>query len=73
MKHMNLDDAMYIHHMIPHHQVAVDMSKVLLKNSTNDFMIYFANRIIINQQEEIILLNDMLNKKNYVYKSDLII
>ena len=67
MKHM------YIHHMIPHHQVAVDMSKVLLKNSTNDFMIYFANRIIINQQEEIILLNDMLNKKNYVYKSDLII
>ena len=73
MKHMNLDDAMYIHHMIPHHQVAVDMSKVLLKNSTNDFMIYFANRIIINQQEEIILLNDILNKKNYVYKSDLIL
>jgi hypothetical protein len=36
-------------------------------------MIYFANRIIINQQEEIILLNDMINKKNYVYKSELII
>lgn len=25
-------------------------------------MIYFANRIIKSQQEEIILLNDMLNK-----------
>ena len=73
MKHMNLDDAMYIKHMIPHHQVAVDISYVLLKNSKNDFMIYFANRIIINQQEEIILLNDMLNKKNYVYNSELII
>ncbi len=72
MKHMNLNDAMYIEHMIPpHHQVAVDMSKVLLKNSKNDFMIYFANRIIISQQEEIILLSDLLNKKNYIYKSDL--
>ena len=27
MKHMKLDDNMYIEHMIPHHQVAVDMSK----------------------------------------------
>jgi hypothetical protein len=35
-------------------------------------MIYFANRIIKSQQEEIILLNDMLNKKNYVFKSDLL-
>ena len=28
--------------MIPHHQVAIDMSKVLLKNTKNDFMIYLA-------------------------------
>ena len=36
MKHlekMNLDDKMYIKHMIPHHQVAVDMSKKLLQNT----------------------------------------
>ena len=46
MKHMKLDDEMYIQHMIPHHQVAVDMSKVLLKNTKNDFMIFLANRII---------------------------
>ena len=73
MKHMKLDDEMYIKHMIPHHQVAVDMSKVLLKNTKNDFMIFLANRIIRSQQEEIILLDDMLSKKRYSHQSDLII
>uniref|UniRef100_A0A6C0C3P7 DUF305 domain-containing protein n=1 Tax=viral metagenome TaxID=1070528 RepID=A0A6C0C3P7_9ZZZZ len=73
IKHMKLDDEMYIKHMIPHHQVAVDMSKVLLKNTKNDFMIYLANRIIRSQQEELILLNDMLSKKIYSYQSNLII
>ena len=73
MKHMKLDDKMYIKHMIPHHQVAVDMSKVLLKNTKNDFMIYLANRIIISQNAEIILLNDMLSKKHYSHQSKLII
>ena len=73
MKHMKLDDKMYIKHMIPHHQVAIDMSKVLLKNTKNDFMIYLANRIIRSQNAEIILLNDMLSKKRYSYQSKLII
>ena len=73
MKHMKLDDKMYIKHMIPHHQVAVDMSKVLLKNTKNDFMIYLANRIIRSQNAEIILLNDMLSKKRYSQQSKLII
>ena len=62
MKHMKLDDKCIIKHMIPHHKVAVDMSKVLLKNTKNDFMIYLANRIIRSQNEEIVLLNDMLSK-----------
>ena len=73
MKHMKLDDKMYIKHMIPHHQVAIDMSKVLLKNTKNDFMTYLANRIIRSQNAEIILLNDMLSKKRYSYQSKLII
>ena len=34
------DIDMYLKHMIPHHQVAVDMSKKLLNNTKNDFMIY---------------------------------
>ena len=73
MKHMKLDDKMYVEHMIPHHQVAVDMSKVLLTNTKNDFMIYLANRIILSQNAEIILLNDMLSKNPYSHQSKLII
>ena len=73
MKDMMLDDKMYIKHMIPHHQVAIDMSKVLLKNTKNDFMIYLANRIIRSQNAEIILLNDMLSKTRYSHQSKLII
>ncbi len=76
MKHiqqMELDDIMYIEHMIPHHQVAVDMSKKLLKHTKSDFMIYLAYRIIRSQQEEIILLNDLLNEKNYRHQSSLLL
>ena len=73
IKHMKLDDKMYLEHMIPHHQVAVDMSKKLLKNTKNDFMIELAYRIIRSQQEEIILLNDLLKEKNNKYKSELIL
>ena len=74
MKHMEgmkLDDKMYLEHMIPHHQVAVDMSKKLIENSKNDFMIYLAYRIIRSQQEEIILLTDLLNENNYMFESKL--
>ena len=73
IKHMKLDDKMYLEHMIPHHQVAVDMSKKLLKNTKNDFMIELAYRIIRSQQEEIILLNDLLKEKNNKYKSELVL
>jgi uncharacterized protein (DUF305 family) len=73
MKHMKLDEKMYIKHMIPHHQVAVDMSKKLLKNTKNDFMIYLAYRIIRSQQAEITLLNNLLNKENYFHTSELMI
>jgi uncharacterized protein (DUF305 family) len=72
MQHMKLNDEMYIKHMIPHHQVAVNMSKVLLKNTTNDFMIYLAYRIIRSQQAEIIILNDLLKKSKLTYNSDIL-
>jgi len=64
LQHMTLNDEMYIKHMIPHHQVAVDMSKKLLKHTTNDFMISLAYRIIRSQEAEIVLLKDMLNSIN---------
>ena len=70
LKHVNEDS--YFEHMIPHHQVAVDMSKILLKNTNNDMMIWLAYRIIKNQQHEIIIL-DNIKKSLIKYKSDLII
>ena len=72
MKHMKLDDIVYIKHMIPHHQVAVDMSKVLLKNTKSDFMRHLAYRIIRSQQAEIIQLNDLLNKSKNYFNSNLL-
>ena len=53
-------DKQYIDHMIPHHQVAVDMCKILLKHTKSDFLIYLAYRMIRAQESEIVLLNDML-------------
>jgi uncharacterized protein (DUF305 family) len=67
-----LNDHMYIEHMIPHHQIAVDMSKQLLKTTNNDFMIYLCYRIIRSQENEIIQLND-LQKSTYKTSSKLII
>jgi len=72
MKHMKLNDKMYIEHMIPHHQVAVDMSKVLLQNTDNDFMRYLSYRIIRSQQAEIVILDNLLKKSTYFHKSNLI-
>ena len=77
MQHMKLDDKIYLEHMIPHHQVAVDMSKILIKNTKNDFMLSLAYNIIKSQQEEIIMLNNYLitlkDSKGYDYQSELLI
>jgi uncharacterized protein (DUF305 family) len=73
MSHMKLDEKMYLEHMIPHHQVAVDMSKTLLKHTNNDFMIQFAYRIIRSQQEEINYMNQLLqNLKGWSWNSPLL-
>jgi len=66
-----MTDAMYIAHMIPHHQVAVDMSKIILQNTNNDFIIDLANRIIINQQAEINKL-DSLTKSKSMFESNIL-
>ena len=67
----HMTDAMYIKHMIPHHQVAVDMSKRILKTTTNDFIIYLAYRIIRAQQSEIAELYNLANSK-YIYQSEIL-
>ena len=41
MEHMEINDKSYLEHMIPHHQVAVDMSKRLLLHTNNTYLIEF--------------------------------
>ena len=57
--------------MIPHHQVAIDMSKRLLLHTNNSYLIDFCRKLIIDQQGEIFLMNDLLNN-SYIHKSPLL-
>jgi uncharacterized protein (DUF305 family) len=68
----HITDDFYIDHMIPHHQVAVDMSKILLENTNNDMMIWLAYRIIKDQQQEIIEF-DNLKKSKYKNESNIVL
>jgi uncharacterized protein (DUF305 family) len=73
MEGMKLTDKSYLEHMIPHHQVAIDMSNRLLKYTKNIHMIDLATTIIIEQQLEILKMNEMLNNiSSWNYNSILI-
>lgn len=67
----SMTDGMYIQHMIPHHQVAVDMSKRILQTTRNDFIIDLAYKIIHNQQLEITKLYYLSKSKN-MFESNLL-
>jgi len=67
----DMTDESYMKHMIPHHQVAVDMSKKILETTKNDFIIYMAYRIIRAQQPEITELTNLLSS-TYMYKSSIL-
>ena len=67
----NMTDATYIQHMIPHHQVAVDMSKKILNTTNNDFIIDLAYKIIRSQQLEITKLYNLSRSKN-MFESDIL-
>jgi len=67
----NMTDEMYIKHMIPHHQVAVDMSKRILNTTNDDFIIDLAYKIIHSQQLEISKLSNLLQSK-YTFESNIL-
>ena len=67
----NMTDEMYIKHMIPHHQVAVDMSKRILNTTNDDFIIDLAYKIIYSQQLEISKLYN-LSKSKYMFESNIL-
>lgn len=55
-----ISDAYFLKHMIPHHQVAVDMSRILLKYSRNPNTMYLARNILYKQQDEILFMENVL-------------
>ena len=67
-----LTDIEYLEHMIPHHQVAIDMSKRLLLHTNHTYLMDFCRKLIIEQQNEIFLMNHLLEKTNYAHKSELL-
>ena len=71
MEHMEITDRSYLEHMIPHHQVAIDMSKRLLLHTNHSYLMEFCRKLIIDQQGEIFLMNNMLNN-TYNYHSELL-
>jgi uncharacterized protein (DUF305 family) len=64
MKHMDgmeITDKSYLEHMIPHHQVAIDMSRRLLLHTNHSYLLVFCKGLIIEQQGEIFYMNNILN------------
>lgn len=60
MNHMKHTDLSFIEHMIPHHQVALDMSYRLLSHTNNTHMIKICYDIISSQRSEILKMNYIL-------------
>jgi uncharacterized protein (DUF305 family) len=53
MEHMEVSDKKYLEHMIPHHQVAIDMSKRLLLHTNHSYLMEFCRKLIIEIYEEL--------------------
>ncbi len=55
-----ITDKEFLIHMIPHHQVAIDMSKEVLKYTADPSIIYLARNIIFSQSDEILFMENVL-------------
>ena len=59
-----LSDLEYLEHMIPHHQVAIDMSNLLIPKTNNPTILHLCRDIIRKQEYEIWEME--MAKKNIV-------
>ena len=71
MEHMEITEKSYLEHMIPHHQVAIDMSYRLLLHTNHSYLMDFCRKLIIDQQGEIYYMNSLLENK-YNHHSDIL-
>ena len=70
MEHMKITTKSYLEHMIPHHQVAIDMSKRLLLHTNHSYLMDFCRKLILDQQGEIYYMNNLL-KNTYNHNSEI--
>ena len=67
----HLSDREYLEHMIPHHIVAIDMSNLLIPNTTNPIMLHLCRDIIRKQTYEVWEMTMMKQKlSDTVFTSD---
>ena len=71
METMEVTDKSYLEHMIPHHQVAIQMSKRLLLHTNHSYLLDFCRKLILDQQGEIYMMNNLL-KNTYNHDSELL-
>jgi len=57
----DLTDIEYLEHMIPHHQVAIDMSNLLIPKTSNPIMLHLCRDITRKQSYEIWEMTMMKN------------
>lgn len=56
----------FINMMIPHHQLAIDMSEKLMPKLTNNSLIYLAKKIIDTQKKEINIMKSLTNEPSNI-------
>lgn len=55
-----VSDLEFLKHMIPHHQVAIDMSKKVIDTTNNPIILYLARNITYKQTDEILFMENVL-------------
>ena len=63
-----ISDYEYLQHMIPHHQVAIDMSNLLIPVTENPTMLHMCRDIIRKQSYEIWEMNLILKNSQSAIK-----
>jgi uncharacterized protein (DUF305 family) len=71
-KKSNITETEYLDHMIPHHQIAIDMSKKLLLYTNSTYIIDLANKVIVQQKKEISFMTGLLDKTTFKIESQLL-
>jgi len=63
--HGPVTDDEFLEHMIPHHQMAIDMAQQVSKYSTNPAILSLARDIIWSQQNEIWVMKALLQSPTF--------